>query len=403
MRRIIATVLSLVLLVSGCGTKQDSSSSVATSTSPLDASAEATSSLSSPIAEGDTKTVLPSDTPYMPEEVVSFDDLNDPKLLQYVQDGIYSNLEDSLGSEDYEIENISTTFISKEYLDEMEFNSRKNIYFGYTLDELEEQFQGKKYVFTLGSNGQTVVEVLNEYDDTFEQVVKNVAVGAGVILICVTVSALTAGAGAPVVSMVFAASAQTGTTIALSSAAMGGISAGIVTALQTKDPEQALKSAALNASEGFKWGAILGAASGGLSEAVSLYSSDIPTARESELRALKKYGGDEQKAFKNGEEVARNTIDSTRPDIVREVGGKHEAIEVKNCDLESRNSVAELYDVLRKEMSARISNLPEGYTQRVVLDIKGRGYSNELVQAVIDGIQVTLEDIYPNIPVSVIG
>lgn len=57
---------------------------------------------------------------------------------------------------------------------------------------------------------------------------KNVAIGTGVILVCVTVSAVTAGAGAPAISLIFAASAKTGTIMALSSAGFGGFTAGVV-------------------------------------------------------------------------------------------------------------------------------------------------------------------------------
>lgn len=98
---------------------------------------------------------------------------------------------------------------------------------------------------------------------------KNVAIGTGVILVCVTVSLVTGGLGAPAVSMIFAASAKTGTVMALSGGAMGGISAGIVTGVQTGDMEQALKAAALAGSEGYKWGAITGVISGGASEAMA--------------------------------------------------------------------------------------------------------------------------------------
>lgn len=63
-------------------------------------------------------------------------------------------------------------------------------------------------------------------------------------------------AGAPAVSMIFVASAKTGTAFALSSGAISGVVAGTVTGIQAKDPEQALKAAALAGSEDFKWGSI---------------------------------------------------------------------------------------------------------------------------------------------------
>lgn len=220
-------------------------------------------STSGSFAEG---TSLPAGS--VPE--AGFSGMNDPNLLRYTEDTIYENLVTALDSEEYFVENVSTIYISQEYIDELAYNSQANIYFGYTLQELAEQFQGKKYVFTLGDDGSTIVTEFEDYDDTYDRALKNVAIGTGVLLICVTVSVVTAGAGAPAVSMIFAASAKTGTIMALSGGAMGGISAGIVTGMQTGDMDEALKAAALAGSEGYKWGAISGAVSGAVGETITL-------------------------------------------------------------------------------------------------------------------------------------
>ena len=131
-----------------------------------------------------------------------FQGLNDPALLPYLEDTLYQELVSALDSEDYFVENVSAIYISQEYLDELAYNSQANIFFGYTLDELDAQFQGEKYVFTLGDHDETVVQPFEAYDDTMNRIIRNVAVGTGVILICVTVSVVTAGAGAPAVSMI---------------------------------------------------------------------------------------------------------------------------------------------------------------------------------------------------------
>ena len=79
-----------------------------------------------------------------------------------------------------------------------------------------------------------------------------------------------AGVGAPAaVSMVFATSAKTGATVALSSGALSTAGAAIVTGIETKNVEETLKEAALVGSESFKWGAIAGVVTGGISETVS--------------------------------------------------------------------------------------------------------------------------------------
>ena len=83
-------------------------------------------------------------------------------LLQYVQDNIYADLSSRFATDDYVIESIISSYVSKEYLEELEYNSRKNIYFGYTLEELDKQFDGQRYVFTLGDDGTTVRSIQNE-------------------------------------------------------------------------------------------------------------------------------------------------------------------------------------------------------------------------------------------------
>jgi hypothetical protein len=208
----------------------------------------------------------------IPEE--KYSGLNDPALLQHLEDSLYTDLLAELG-EDYYIENVEAIYISKEYVDELAYNSQENIYFGYTLSELEEQFQGTKYIFTLSEDGQTTVKAFEAYDDTYEKIVKNVAIGAGVILLCVTISVVSGGAGAPAACMIFAASAKAGAIGALTGATFSGVTAGIVTGIQTNDFDQAKKAAALSASEGFKWGAITGAVAGGATTAIALKGATL--------------------------------------------------------------------------------------------------------------------------------
>ena len=196
-----------------------------------------------------------------------FSGMGDPNLLRYTEDTIYENLVATLDSDEYFVENVSAVYISQEYIDELAYNSQANIYFGYTLQELAEQFQGKKYIFTLGDDGSTIVTEFEEYDDTYDRALKNVAIGTGVILVCVTVSLVSAGAGTPsAISIIFSAAAKGGIKMALSGGALGGVSAGIVTGVQTGDWEEALKAAALAGSKEFKWGAIAGAINSGVGE-----------------------------------------------------------------------------------------------------------------------------------------
>ena len=240
--------------------------------------------------------------PAKADNIPDFKGLNDPKLLPYIEDTLYDSLVSTLDSDDYFVEQVSAIYISQEYLDELAFNSQANVFFGYTLAELDAEFEGSRYIFTLGTNNETTVEPWEDYDDTYERIIRNVAVGTGVILICVTVSVVTAGAGAPAVSMIFAAAAKTGAIGALSGGVLGGVSAGIVTGIQTGDLDSALKAAALSGSEGFKWGAITGAISGGANEAFALKGATLNGLSMNQAAQIQKESGyplDVIKTFKN--------------------------------------------------------------------------------------------------------
>ncbi len=264
MKRIVALLLSFVMLLTGCGQVQ-SQTTVASESS---ATAEPTEAVES------TAELAVSD-----ETVPQYDSLDDEDLLAYIENLVYRDAVTSLNSDEYFVENVSVVYISKEYLEEVAFNSQSNIYFGYTLAELDDVFQGKKYIFTLSDNGTTTVQELQEIEDvSTETMLKNVAIGTGVILICVTVSVVSAGVGAPAVSMIFAASATTAETFAISGAAFGGISAGIVRGIETGDFNEAVEAAAMGATEGFKWGAVSGAIVGGVSEGTALYGAAKQTS-----------------------------------------------------------------------------------------------------------------------------
>lgn len=391
----------------------------------------------------------------------NFTSLSDPSLLQYVEDNLYAELVDQFDSEDYIIENISAVYISQEYLDEVAYNSRANVFFGYTLEELDAQFEGKRYVFSLGDNGETVVAEFAAYDNTYEQVLKNVAVGTGVILVCATVSVVTAGTGLATVSAVFAISAKSATVASLSGGALSGVMTGIVEGIRTGDFDSALKAGALAGSEGFKWGAISGAALGGVSELRSVTNAatkvddvvnltddainlsddvinlsddaanavddvayafddilnnvddipegaveiadDLPAWRKAELRALNERGGYDQLTFQDGKIVPHGTTGSTRPDVVRKIGDHLEAVEVKYYDLSNSSNQRVMYKELYREVTDRIKHLPDGSTQRIVLDVTDRGFSTDLVNSVKNNILELLDDVYPNIPIDVVG
>ncbi len=190
--KIASIVLCLALLLTGCspaGVQDDSNVS-------------------------DTNNVEPTN-----ELNVEFSGMNDEALLTYVEDLVYTETINNLQSDEYVVEEVRAVYLSKEYLEEVAYNSQSNLYFGYTIAELNQFFQDNRYVFTLSEEGTTTVQELQEIEETdSETILKNVAIDTGVILVCVTVSTVSAGVGAPAaVTAIFAASAQTATTFQVGS------------------------------------------------------------------------------------------------------------------------------------------------------------------------------------------
>lgn len=400
MRRVIALLLAMLMMLTGC-TQQTVQNPTPETSTPAE-----TGISSDPTSE--TEQTTDQIVPVFAEDVEpNFATLSDPSLLQYVEDNIYSDLVARFDSEDYIVESVNAAYVSEEYLEEVAYNSKSNIYFGYTLEELDAQFQGTRYVLSLGENGETVVEEFAEYDDTYDRVIKNVAIGTGVILVCVTVSVVSGGVGTPAaVSMIFASAAKTGTIYALSSGTISAVAAGTITNIQTGDFEEAKKAAALAGSESFKWGAITGVITGGTTKAVELYRSanTIPTPRDSERTVLNRIKNSiEQVSFLDGQEVPINTLNSTRPDVVvKNANGTVRAIEVKNYNLEQSSNRNNLLIELKRQVTSRARNLPAGSTQEIVLDVRGRGFSDELINATITAIRKHLADIYPDIPITIL-
>ena len=319
MKRILSLLLSLTMALSGCSIKTEERPSFDNNSNPP----QITSTVESTRAQSTVKPGSNSNSSGSIMSLQSYDTkseeyidsleitgLKSEALSRYVVDTVYSDLVEQLDSDQYFVENIETIYISKEYINELTYNSQENIYFGYKLSELDEAFQDEKYIFTLGDDGQTTVKKFEEYDDTYDKVIRNVAIGTGVIIICVTVSVVTAGAGAPAMSMIFAASAKEATAFALSSGVISGVSAGVVEGMKTHDFDKAIKAAALEGSEGFMWGAIVGSITGGTGEArnISLLKGADVTAngltlqQAAKIQKESKYPLDVIKQFRSMEQ-----------------------------------------------------------------------------------------------------
>ena len=238
MRRLLTALLCACLVLSGCATTPSS----------------------------ETQIVEPVSYHY-PDEYAS---PADPEIAEGLEESVYASLREALNSEDFLIDEVEVAYVSQEYLDELQYNSQENVFFGYTLPEIRDYFEGVPYVFTV-ENGVTVVKPFEDYDDTWEQVAVNVATGTGVIAVCATVTVLAPAVGAPTaVTAIFTFASGGAVSGAVVDAAISGVFTGITTGVQTGDIEQAIKAAALSASEDYKCGAIIGAAAAGAAEGVGL-------------------------------------------------------------------------------------------------------------------------------------
>lgn len=299
MKKIICLLLSCSLLLTACSLDTDAivSSDEASTEINIDNTVEDATKIDESIDEEklESEDVETVENKSENDEVISadlsFNSLDDEKLLEYVEDNVYEQLVAELNSEDYFVENIEAIYYPKEYIDALASNSRSNVYFGYTADELDAQFQGTKYVFTLGEDGQTIVVPMETLsDDIYVKAMEDVIVGTGVILICVTVSAVAAPA-APAVNMIFAASASTGAKFALASGGIGSIAVGIVKGYETESFEQAMNAAVQGGGKGFKWGAISGAVIGGASKTIALKGATLNGLTMNEAAKIQKDSG----------------------------------------------------------------------------------------------------------------
>ena len=282
-------------------------------------------------------------------ENLGYDSLGDDGFLNYIEDCVYTDLVNQLDSGDYFVENVAASYVSNEYLEELEYNSQENIFFGYTLSELNDIFEGTRYIFSLGESGQTVVKEFEEYKDSdIISAVRNVAIGTGVILICVTVSSVTA-VGAPAVSLIFAASAKSAAWFAVSSGAISTLSTIVSEGFESHDFKQVLESAVLSGSEGYMWGAFGGVLSGGISEAWGLWKATAGGLTMNEVakaQKMTKYPLDVIKKFNNMEQVNKCIEDGLVPRII---DGKIALVQNIDPNFADESGVTNLQKMLKGE------------------------------------------------------
>jgi hypothetical protein len=108
-----------------------------------------------------------------------------------------------------------------------------------------------------------------------------------------------------------------------------------------------------------------------------------PSWRQSEIDIGKEYPEySAQKSFKNGKEVPYGTKGSSRPDYYKEGF----SIEVKNYKIITPEGRSRLVNNISTQFEKRLSDLPRGTKQTVIIDIRGQNVSEEILDDLYDKI-----------------
>ena len=133
-------------------------------------------------------------------------------------------------------------------------------------------------------DGEQVYKLVGDNFDVNSFVAKY-AVGTGVILICVVLNVATAGASTPVTCFI-AGAADASVSMAVKGAAFGAATKAIVTAIKSGgDIEETLYGALEGSADGYMWGAIYGAATGGF-KSKYCFTEDTPVLTENGMVAI---------------------------------------------------------------------------------------------------------------------
>jgi len=301
------------------------------------------------------------------EESLDFKGLDDPELLGYVENSVYADLNSDIASEGYVVENVEAIYYPKEYIEELNFNSQENIYFGYTASELDAFFGDTKYVFTLGDDGQTIVVPMNSSEpEDYGKVIEDVIIGSGVILICVTIAPVAAAAGAPAISTIFACSASGAYTFAKSGAVISGAAAAITTAYQTEDFEQSVKAGIEASASGFKWGAITGAVIDGGAEAIGLKMATKNGLTMNEAAIIKQESGFPIQLIKQFKSLDEYNVYKKAGLYTKTVNGR--TLLVRDIDPNYEVTLKDGTKITNRELMAK-GNAPYDATTGVQIDL----------------------------------
>ena len=114
-----------------------------------------------------------------------------------------------------------------------------------------------------------------------------------------------------------------------------------------------------------------------------------PTWRQSELDARNDFSDyREQVSFKDGQEVQYGTKGSVRPDFYKDGA----SVDIKNYNVQTQSGRTNLARNIENQYFQRLSNLPEGTQQSVLIDVRGQNVSEEVLQLLYDDIMIRTDN-----------
>ena len=143
---------------------------------------------------------------------------------------------------------------------------------------LDYQSNGKYF------DGEKVYKMVGDKFDVNSFVAKY-AIGTGVIVICVVLNVVTAGVSTPITCFI-AGAADASVSMAIKGAAFGAATKAIIRAIKSGgDVEEALYGALEGSADGYMWGAIYGATTGGF-KSKYCFTEDTPMLTSCGLRRI---------------------------------------------------------------------------------------------------------------------
>ncbi|VYT97218.1 hypothetical protein [Clostridium tertium] len=108
-----------------------------------------------------------------------------------------------------------------------------------------------------------------------------------------------------------------------------------------------------------------------------------PSWRQSELDVQSDFPDyNPQKSFIDGDEVPYGTKGSSRPDFYKEGA----SIEVKNYKVTTSEGRSRLINNISNQVNKRITDLPSGTSQTIIIDVRGQNVSNDVLRSIRDKI-----------------